>query len=119
MNLLKNVILTRASRRADKTIAITFTTCIEQDSEEFMHIDKLLSSNGVLYYSEKDSLTQEEIDAINGVDIKKEGKSKSQRLRNVLYLVHKQLGTKQDFKDYYSDELEKIINHYKKKLNEV
>jgi len=116
MNLLKNVILTRANRKADKSISITFTTCLEQNSTEFMKIDELLSTNGILYYSQKDSLTQEEIDEISKADIKKEGKSKSQRLRNTLFILHKETQVKESFNEYYANQMENIINHFKNKI---
>lgn len=45
------------------------------------------------------------------------GKSPSQRLRAVMYLIFKESGWKaEDFADYYNEEYEKIIAHYKGKI---
>lgn len=43
-------------------------------------------------------------------------KSPSQRLRGVLFVLFSQSGSTGDFRDFYEKELEKIINHYKNKL---
>jgi hypothetical protein len=49
-----------------------------------------------------------------------DGKSKSQRLRSVLYLIHEAKGgTKEMFNDYYDEVMEKLIDHYKNILSEL
>ena len=46
-----------------------------------------------------------------------ESKSPSQRLRAVLFLLHKQKGGKpEDFNEYYDNVMEKLINKYKDML---
>ena len=59
----------------------------------------------------------EELDALEA-DLYDQPKSQSQRLRNVMYVRWQQLGSPGDFKSYYRTETEKIINHYKSKLDE-
>lgn len=45
------------------------------------------------------------------------GKSQSQRLKNVLYRFWEQSKTDEDSSAFYSRTMEKIIEHYKEKLN--
>lgn len=114
-NLLIQVTLDRSNRRKDKSVSLTFITQLEQSSEEFMKIDSLLNDSGVLYFKSNGNLTKEEINALDGVEIEVEGKTKSQRLRNVLYVLNKQ-EENGDFHKFYPDEMERIIEHYKGKL---
>ena len=60
---------------------------------------------------------QDLVDAENIAQVKK-GKSPSQRFRAVLFLVNKSHGgTDESFEQFYATELEKLIEHYKKKLD--
>lgn len=43
-------------------------------------------------------------------------KSQAQRLRSVMFVKWKQDGEKEDFRDYYHKEMEKMINFYKEQL---
>lgn len=43
-------------------------------------------------------------------------KSPSQRLRSVLYLLHKQRGEQNTFREFYEQQMEKIITAYKERL---
>ena len=117
MSLLRQVTLSRASRKTDKTVSINFITDLEESSEGFMEIDKLLQSRGILYYSDKGELTQAEIDEIDNVDIELEGKTLSQRLRAVLYVLWKQQGEAGDFKDFYTSFMNLRIENIKEKLD--
>ena len=87
-----------------------------------MEIDQLDGSRGVLYYKSKGELTQQEVDELDNVDVELEGKTKSQRLRNVMYVYYSQIyGKKPDqdeFKEFYSSQMEKIISKYKDKLED-
>jgi hypothetical protein len=48
---------------------------------------------------------------------KREGKTPSERLRGVLYLIYMETGGKQEnFYQFYLEQMEKIINHYKLKI---
>ena len=123
MNLLRQVTFDRANRKKDKSVSMTFITQLEQSTDDFMQIDKILNDSGVLYF--KSNLTIEEVKSLEDTEIEVEGKTKSQRLRNVLYIFWKQLidskelddvKPNQTFNDFYSNEMEKIIEHYKNKL---
>lgn len=117
--MIRQVILDRASRKKDKSVSLHFVTDLEQSTEQFMEIDSLIDKRGLIYFSVKGDLTKEEIEAIDEVDLEIEGKTKAQRLRNVLYVKHSQTETELSFKDFYSKEMEKIIEHYKSKLSEL
>ena len=117
--MIRQVTLTRASRRADKSISITFVTQLEESTEAFMEVDKLISANGIIYFKEGDKLTQEEIDEIDKVapEIKTTGKSLSKQLRGVLFIEHLQNGgDKNDFQDRYSEVMNKAIQKVKDRL---
>lgn len=48
---------------------------------------------------------------------KKEGKTPGERLRGLLFLLHKEAGgSDEKFYEYYTVEMEKIINHFKNKI---
>jgi hypothetical protein len=53
------------------------------------------------------------------MDIYDNRKTQSQRLRGVLYKVWEQGTQDLDFKTYYKQKTEEIIQHYKNKLTEV
>ena len=103
--------------KKDKSCSLTFVTDLEVDSEQIKQFHESLDSRGILFFSVKGELTQQEIDEIDAVDLELEGKSKSQRLRNVLYVLWTQEGSKGNFKEYYSDRMEKLIQQIKDKLD--
>lgn len=117
MKILKQVSLDSVRRKKDKSISLTFITCTEQTSEELMEMDKLTDQSGVLYFKSAGTLIQQEVDELDNVDIELEGKSKSQRLRSVLFVYWKQLGEQGDFKEFYSIQMEKFIEGIKSKLD--
>ena len=119
--MIKQVTLDSARRKKDKSVSMTFITELEQSSSEFMEIDSQLDKHGVIYFKPNGKLTEEEKEEIDNVEIHAEGKTKSQRLRNVLFVLHSQTHREpnqehKDFKEFYADEMEKIIEHYKSKL---
>ena len=116
MNLLRQVTLNRANRKSDRSVSMTFTTQLEESSEGFMEIDTILNQNGILYFKGSGELTQQEIDEIENSNIEVEGKSKSQRLRNVLYRLWEQEETKVNFNDFYSQRMESLIEQIKDRL---
>ena len=77
MGVIRQVTLQRANRKSDKSISISFVTSLEESTEDFMEVDKLVNSSGILYYSEKGTLTKQETDEIDKVEIEVEGKTKS------------------------------------------
>lgn len=118
MKILTQVTLDSYRRRKDRSCSFTFITDLEVSSDEIRTFDELLDTRGILYYKSKGNLTQEEVDELDNVDIELGGKTKSKRLRNVLFILWSQEGKKGDFKDFYSHKMEEIIEHFKGKLNE-
>lgn len=123
-NILSKVTLDAVTRKKDKSITLRFVTQLEQSSEQLMEMDKELNNSGVIYFKPNGNLTEEEVQEISNIDIEVEGKSKSQRLRNTLYVLYTQRPCSDknrsvylDFKEFYSNEMERIIEHYKQKLN--
>ena len=115
-NILRTATLDRASRKKDRSVSITFTTDTEQSSEQFIELDELLSHSGVLYFKSNGQLTKEELNALDSAEVENEGKSKSQRLRNVLFVLHKETNNPMEFKEYYSQKMESIIQHLKDQI---
>ena len=114
--MIRTVILEGATRKKDKSVSLRFTTSLEQSSEEFMEVDKLLDTHGILYFSSRDTLTQQEVDEIEKVDIEIEGKTKSQKLRNVLYILWTQSDKERSKSDFYAHKMDEVIEHFKSKL---
>jgi hypothetical protein len=69
MKLLKQCSLDGVTRRKDKSLKISFITSLEQSSTELMEVDKLLDSNGILYYKEGETVSTEEILAIDKTNL--------------------------------------------------
>lgn len=79
----------------------------------------LRNAIAAVYISPKDSIDQREIDQVDKVDPEFQGKTQSQRLRNVLFKLFEQdkEGHK-SFDTYYKSKTEIIIEHYKAKINQ-
>ena len=112
--MLRHVTLNKANRLKDRSITLNFVTALEQDSEEFMEIDKSIGQHGDLYFKEDGTLTQKEIEEIDKTDIEVVGKTKSQRLRAVIAVYAKQQGL--DVNEYYSKTMETLIQEVKDNL---
>ena len=121
-NLLTQVTLDRANRKKDKSVSLTFVTQLEQSSEQFMEIDEKIGDSGLIFFKSSGNLTKEEIKELDNTEIEVEGKTKSQRLRNVLHVYWNQNKEGMDeicfksFNNFYASEMEKLIEHYKGKL---
>jgi hypothetical protein len=122
MNLLRTVTLDRANRKKDKSVSLTFTTQLEESSEGFMEIDKLLGDSGVLYFKDSGNLTAEEVKELDNVEIEVEGKTKSQKFRGILWVLWSKTEALKnpcrDFKQFYNDEMNIISEHFKNKIPE-
>ena len=101
----------------DGTIKLTYSTQ-EPTPEQVYSIAKSNQKFGYLAFKE-DEFKQEEKDIIESLksDYEDKGKSKSQRLRNVLYVYWKQENKGYEFfDDFYNYHMEKFIAHVKEKL---
>ncbi len=101
----------------DKTIKIVFHTN-ELTPEQLTGIAFNIQKFGYLAFKE-DAFKQTEKDVINKLESEYQdtGKSKAQRLRAVLYRYFEQEPKGYEvFDDFYNHYMEKLINHYKNKL---
>lgn len=92
MKLLKQCTLDGVTRRKDKSLKISFITTMEQSSTELMEIDKLLDTNGILYYKDSETLSTDEILAIDETNLDRPKKrTQSQETRIKLWQCWKEL----------------------------
>lgn len=112
-------ILDGYSRRKDRSVSIRFHTQ-ELTSADIMEIDAMCDSFGILYFRRGEKANTDELAQLDKVDLDEydQPKTQSQRLRSVLYLLHQREAKDMDFRDYYHQQTEKIINHYKQRLDE-
>lgn len=108
-------ILTRYNRLKDRSVNVSFNLN-EMDSESLMEIDSLVDSFGCIYFKENGFISNEEQKAIDEADLSNDGKSQSERLRNVLFILYKQKNETSSFDEFYKRTTEKIIQHFKQKL---
>jgi len=113
------VVLDGYSRRKDRTVSLRFITQ-EKSSSEIMQIDSMTDQFGILYFRGQEDMNHEEIKELDSIDLDlyDEPKSQSKRLRNVLYIIWKQEGELGDFKKYYKQKTEEVIQHFKDKIDE-
>ncbi len=102
--------------RKDKTVSLTLETQ-ELNPEK---AGELFGTNGHLvtcYLSVKEHITDSEMEIIDGVESPQQGKTPSQRLRNVLYVMWQQNNEGYTDKNlHYLHHMDKIIEHFKTKL---
>lgn len=116
--LLTGAILSSFQSLKDKTLKVVFETQ-EATPEMLTKIAQLNQSFGFLAFK-KDEFKQSEVDIIDNLksDYEEKGKSKSQRLRAVLFRRFEQNNKGYEvFDDYYNYVMEKLINHYKDSLD--
>ena len=77
----------------------------------------LMNKLTAVYLSPKETISNAELSQVDQIDVELNGKTPSQRLRNVLYIAWQQSpeGYK-EFAPYYQWRMEKIIEFYKSKL---
>ncbi len=89
-------------------------------SDQVVAMNKLKNKYGFLMFkdSEIEKADTEIMDSLDA-DLSDPSKTPSKRLRSVLYLNHQQDNKGYaEFKDYYKFEMERLIDHYKKKLDQ-
>ncbi len=105
--------------RKDKSWTLRFITQEPTPTQERAILDAYGGFGVIVFHSGKESISDEELKEIDelDVDIYDKPKTQSKRLRSVLYLLWKQEGDDMiEFKDYYKMKTEKIIEHFKSKL---
>jgi len=108
-----NTVLNSASSRKDRSMRLSLETP-ELTTQERAEIMELQGINLDTYFKPLDA----ESDGIVTIDKDVNTKSQAQRFRSILFLLWKQNGASGEFHDYYRTEYEKIINHYKSKIED-
>lgn len=102
----------------DRTIKITFETQ-ELNPQDLLGVAENINSFGYLAFK-KEPFKEEERQALENLETEYEdkGKTPSQRFRAVLFRVWEKNNQGFDtFVRFYDHHLEKLINHFKKKLD--
>jgi len=109
MDILKAAVFDRYTTRKDGSVSLVFETG-EVSGPDVAALHVLRNSVGVVAFHRKESLSAREIKEIETIDAEIESKSKSERLRNVLYVLFQQHPDGYtDFKQFYADRMEKLI----------
>ena len=106
------------SPRKDGSVSLRFVTG-EKMPSEIMDFHALMGKFGYLYFRAEEELTQAEIRTLDELetDLHDNPKTKSQRLRNTLYVYWKQdEGGFKEFKDFYDNRMEALIQQVKDRL---
>ena len=109
--LLQQAELTSISARVDKSVRFSICTGELTDSERAAFFPLQGANCRVLL----EPLEADE----EPVEVKgeKEQKTPSQRLRGVLWLLHKQLGSPGDFEEFYRSSINRMVDQVKAKLD--
>ena len=116
--LLLPAILESYRSLKDKTLKLTFETN-ELTPQQLIEIVKNSQKFGYLAFKDN-PLKDDEIQMLKDLktDFEENGKTRSQRLRGVLYRNWEQNDLDYEvFNDYYNHQLEKLITHFKDKLD--
>lgn len=117
MKIILAGVIENISTRMDNTVKVTFGIQ-EMDSSNMGQLFELRNKFVKCLFSDS-QITDPEAAAIDSASlVGSKKRSQSQRLRAVLFRVFEQTGYQIDFDGWYQNELEKIIEHYKAKLNQ-
>lgn len=110
--------ITKVETRADRGYKLTLLTP-ELPPDTGYQLLKLHQS--LVYTAIKpERMEPEELEVLEAAktDFQDKGKTPSQRLRAVLFLVYNIYKPGESFNEFYARKMEEIINHYKSKLPE-
>lgn len=114
--LLVPAIVESISTRKDRTVKVVLGTQ-ELSPANAGELLRLQNSLVAVYISQKETISQKEMDQVDKIDAEFEGKSQSQRIRNVLYKLWEQSSEGyKDFNLYYQSKTELYIEHLKAKI---
>lgn len=116
MKIVLDGVIEALSSRQDGSVTVKFSTQ-ELDSSKGGELFQLRGKYCKALFSDSNITTLEaELVDSTQVATTKKNKTPSQRLRAVLFRCHEQSELQIDFDDYYKTEIERIIEHYKNKL---
>lgn len=96
-------------------IKFTFTTLENVEPEQLTQFFRLKDKRGHLLFAVREFEFQDMIN-LPKVEVQPSKKSKSKQLRDVLWVLWNQGKKDVDFESFYSDMMDKLINHYKQKI---
>lgn len=108
------VILEKMQPLVDRSWKLTFATR-ELYGKDIEELANRLGTEGYIVHSTNDDIAMSDIPEVNA-DSGLEGKSPSQRLRNVLYVLWQQNGSKGSYDVYYITQMERLIDSVKARL---
>lgn len=108
-----NVILGSVRSRKDGSLGLTLETPALSSAEKAAVFD-LQNLSCEMLLNPIDTSDDCELVTIN-TDLNM--KSPSQRLRSVLFVLYRQLNSLDSFQEFYVKQMEKMIEHFKSKLN--
>ena len=106
-----DVIITSLRSKVDRSLSLTLHTPELSSKEKALFMDLQGQNCKALFEPEGEKVPVEKIDR----EITR--KSQGQRLRAVLFVYWKALGEKEEFETFYKTQTEKIIDHFKRKLD--
>ncbi len=112
MNIQLPACLTSYRDKVDGSAGLTFSTR-ELTDQEIVTLRQFRMKEGWLLFKEN-AFNESEIPE---EDAPTEGKSASQRLYNVMFKIWAQKKPMEDFESWRRIEMEKIISHYKSKID--
>ena len=116
MDILKACVFDRYNTRKDGSVSLVFETG-ELTAPDVATLHTLRNSVGVVGFSRRESMSAKEIKEIESIDAEIDSKSKSERLRNVLFVLFQQQPKGYtDFKQFYADHMEKLIQQIRTRL---
>jgi len=116
------VIFEQFTSRVDGSYKLVLSTNVELKGSEVGVLAELLQKHLHLLMKETEA-TDEDLKAFDEVTeedkefFNDKAKTKSQRLRNVLYVYWEHLGSKGDFREFYEQKMESLIEIIKQKLD--
>ena len=114
--LLLAVTVENITTRKDHTVKLTLGTQ-ELSQGHAGELFNMMNKLAAIYLSPKDAIDQKEIDQVDAVDPEFGGKSQSQRIRNVLFVLFEANAEgHKTFDDFYKTKTEEFINSIKNKL---
>lgn len=106
--------ITSIRSRKDDSLGLSLETAKEMSPEEMVEVFKLHKQQVQAVFIPLDEPNAPAL----VIDKDLEQKSQSQRLRGVLYVYWQQHGEQGDFADFYRKEMEKLIEVYKRRLDD-
>lgn len=110
-------VISKVTTLADGTVRLQFDSQ-ELNPDGMSSLFNLFNQFGMMIFA----LPETPIETINEIELpeiqkpKGNNKSRSQKLREVMFLFWAQTGSKGEFQDYYDTQMDRLINHWREML---